>query len=268
MSRCCSLFSLVTRKSLMPHLSDGLARSASRSGRAGTLDSSTTHHSSRNYQQVAIQSVARQVAPVTLQAPKRIPRKTSLNSDALTGEWLVPGSPRYAVRMPTHRARPRYLEPGHGEPLSAPLTLHRSQQEGAVGLEYSLMMAAYLSAVVQELRAEQRAVDRAELAEAMAWWTTDYGVTRVQTGLRGKMPATLIPHVLEVVLTCHREHAEPSEIAKRFNTSVAWVYSKIDLCMRIAGYHSVTCACTPCVVRRKQQRVQEHEEPRQQAESA
>jgi len=186
-----------------------------------------------------------------LQAPKR---KTSLNTDALTGQWLQPGLPTYVVSVPMKRQRPRYLEAGNGETIAAPMTLHRNQQEGAVGLEYSLMMLAYLNALVDELRRERRMVDRAALAEALAWWKTDYGVGRVRAGLLAKWPGhhETALQVLEIVLVCHREQAEPAVIATRYGKSGAWVYDKIDLCMRIAGYHRQACGCAKCAARKAQ----------------
>ena len=110
-----------------------------------------------------------------LQAPKRRPRC------ALTGVPIADGDVVLVIGQGTvKRKRPRYLERAEdADVVAAPVTIHRNRQEGAVGLEYSLMMSAYFAAAEDEARREQRAFDRAELEEALKWWTTPYGRNRI-----------------------------------------------------------------------------------------
>lgn len=191
-----------------------------------------------------------------LQAPKRIPRC------ALTGVPIAPGDLVYVYGVgQVKRRKPRYLESAaDAGVVAAPLTLHRHVTEG-VGLEYSVFMAAYLNALLDELRREKREANELELLSALAWWDVErngqYGKNRVYAGLQRLMPKATALDVLEIVMTCHQEQAEPSAIAVRYGKSAAWVYDKLDLCMRIAGYHRDTCACPKCVMRKQQRQTRE-----------
>ena len=164
---------------------------------------------------------------MALQAPKRIPR------DCLTGAPLRAGLPIYLMSVPMKQQRPRYLE-ATGDTVSAPLTLHRNvtDEGGLGGLIYAAMMAKYLGLAVAE---QQSAQARAEHLEMIAWWRSAYGVRRVTEGLLQRLPAKAAQHVLEVVMTCHREQADPLAIAERFGHSEQWVLGKIDWCMKLAN---------------------------------
>lgn len=192
---------------------------------------------------------------MTLQAPRR---KTSKNSDALTGEWLVPGSPRFVVntsdtekqrveRVHYYRARTSRIEPT-GDVVTAPVALHRHETDagGLGGLVYTVMMLQYL-------RYASEAQTRAEQFELIAWWQTPYGRERVRRGLERKLPAESARQVLEIVLTCHQEQADPALIAERFHHSEGWVRGKIDWCMRLALGHRETCQCATCAQRATRQ---------------
>lgn len=169
-----------------------------------------------------------------LQAPKRRPRC------ALTG---VPVGPRDVVMTldsPTHRQKPRYLEPGNGDPLSAPQTLHRSVQDGAVGLAYAVMMARYLEIGLAEQRTSLSLAERIAL---IAWWDSEYGVRRVRRQmlvlLREKMndvdAEAKADHIITVVVACHREQADPDEIGARYGHDGDWIRHSVDWCMRLAN---------------------------------
>ena len=161
-----------------------------------------------------------------LQAPKRRPRCV------LTG---VPVGPRDVVVVldtPTHRQKPRYLEPGNGDPLSAPQTLHRSVQDGAVGLAYAVMMARYLELAVAEQRAELSAAERLAL---IAWWDTEYGVTRVRRGLCERLSDADADTLITAVVACHREQADPDELGPRYGHDGAWIRAGVKWTFRLAN---------------------------------
>ncbi len=162
-----------------------------------------------------------------LQTPKRIPSHLRC---ALTGVPIRRGDVVLVIGAgTTKRTTPRYLEPV-GDIVSAPQTLHKSAWRGGtegVGLAYSVLMAQYLALVGSEIAAEDR-------RDVLAWWRSDYGIRRVREGLLEKLPDYAANHVLEVVLTCHREEADPADIAARFQHSEQWVLGKIDWCMRLA----------------------------------
>ena len=193
---------------------------------------------------------------MTLISPKR---KTALNSDALTGEWLVPGSPRFVVhpqdtdkrvveRVHYYRARQTRTEPT-GDVVSAPIALHRHETDagGLGGLVYTVMMLQYL-------RYASDAQTRAEQLALIAWWRSDYGRQRVLRGVYDRMAqrfpreqaAKEAERVLEVVLACHEEAADPAVIAERYGRSEAWVRGNVDWCMRIAVRHRQSCQCETC----------------------
>jgi hypothetical protein len=174
-----------------------------------------------------------------LQAPKRIRRC------ALTGAPLVSDSLKLAVaEAPMKRRKPGYLETvADAGAIAAPLTLHRHETEG-VGLAYAVMMSQYLRyAVDTQTHAERLAL--------IAWWQSDYGINRVRMGLLKRLPEASVKHALEVVLTCHREQADPADIAERFQHSEHWVRAKIDWCMHIAQFHRERCGCLTCQNRRR-----------------
>ena len=177
---------------------------------------------------------------MTLQAPKRRPRC------ALTGVPIADGDVVMLVgRGMAKRRRPRYLERAdEADTVEPPLTLHRNETEagGLGGLIYHAMMARYLG---HALTAEQAA----ERLELLAWWHSDYGRNRVRLGLLKRLPEQSVAHVLEVVMTCHREQADPAEIAERFGHSEQWLRGKIDWCMHLAQFHRDACQCVTCQLR-------------------
>lgn len=180
---------------------------------------------------------------MTLVAPKRIPR------DCLTGQPLRAGLPTFVIHVPVHRQRARYLEPS-GDVVSAPISLHRRETEG-VGLTYAVLMAQYLHLSVAE---QQSAQARAEHLAMIAWWRNEYGIRRVLAGLSERLPMDAAKHVLEVVLTCHQEEADPAAIAERFGHSERWVLDRVRLCMRLAHWHRRRCTCESCEQRREHSR--------------
>lgn len=186
--------------------------------------------------------------PVAVQTGKR---KTVLNSDSLTGQYLEAGRPTYIVATPdtVKRRKPRYLE-ADGDLVHAPLVIHRHAVEGRLGgLEYSAVMSAYFAGAEDELRREKRAIDRAALEDAMKWWTTPYGRDRVRRGLLRKYDDATARNAFEMVLTYHREQADLAVIAVRFKTTAKTVEKLVDDCMKIAGYHRKGCGCEKCSVR-------------------
>ena len=161
-----------------------------------------------------------------LQAPKRRPRCV------LTG---VPVGPRDVVMTldsPTHRQKPRYLEPGNGDPLSAPQTLHRSVQDGAVGLAYAVMMARYLELAVAEQRASLSLQERLEL---VAWWDSEYGVKRVRRGLVERLSDADADAIITAVIACHKERGDPDEVAARYGHDGQWMCQAVDWTFRLAN---------------------------------
>ena len=175
-----------------------------------------------------------------LQAPKRRPRC------ALTGAPLVYDSEKRTVSgTPLKMTKPRYLEPT-GDAISAPVTLHRHETEG-VGLAYAVMMARYLSQAHSE-------GERREQLALLAWWHSSYGQRRVLSGLLMRLPESAARHTLEVVMTCHREQADPADIAERFGHSEQWVRAKVDWCMHLAQFHRAECQCMSCAARSEQRR--------------
>lgn len=190
---------------------------------------------------------------MTLVAPKR--RKTALNSDSLTGQFLEAGRPTYIEATPdsVKRTPPRYLEAKGGE-LHPPTALHRNVTDagGLGGLIYTAMMLQYL-------RYATDAQTRTEQLELISWWQSEYGVRRVYNGLYVRM-AQRFPHdqdgqeraakeaqnILEAVLTCHREQADPADVAERFHRTEQWLRGNIDWCMRIAVRHRQSCQCETC----------------------
>lgn len=184
-----------------------------------------------------------------LVAPKR--RKTALNSDALTGQWLEARLPTYIVATPdtAKRRKPRYLE-AEGDLVHAPLAMHRHTIEGRLGgLEYSAVMSAYFAGAEDELRREKREIDRAALEDAMKWWTTPYGRGRVLRGLERKIGYEAAHTAFKMVLAYHREQADLADIARRFQSTTNTVEKAVDDCMKIAGYHRKGCQCEKCSVR-------------------
>jgi len=181
------------------------------------------------------------------------PGKRAQTADSLTGTVIrrsAVGAVVVVEQTPAHRRAPGYRE-ADGDLVAAPLVLHRHEVEGILGgLEYSVFMASYLNAMTAEMRAEKRVADRASMLEALAWWNDDYGKDRVKRELVRMLGEEKAQAAFEVALTCHQEQAEPSDIARRFGKSAAWVYDKLDLCMRVAGYHQQNCQCAPCVARK------------------
>ena len=172
-------------------------------------------------------------------------RKTVLNSDSLTGQFLEAGRPTYVVATPdsVKKTPPRYLEATGGE-LHPPTALHRNvtDEGGLGGLVYTVMMLQYL-------RYATDAQSRAEQLELISWWRSDYGRRRVMRGLERKIGAERARHTLEVVLACHQEQADPADIAERFSHSVSWVCGRIDWCMKLALGHRTDCQCATCEAR-------------------
>src|SRR5690242_18252465 len=152
-----------------------------------------------------------------LQAPKRRPRCI------LTGAPVGPHDAVAILRIPSHRRKPGYLEAGNGEPLAAPQTLHRSVQDGAVGLAYAVMMARYLELAVAEQRT---ALSLRERLELIAWWDYDadggYGIRRVRRGLLERVDEAEADAIITAVVATHREQADPDEIGPRYGHDGAW----------------------------------------------
>lgn len=161
-----------------------------------------------------------------LQAPKRRPRC------ALTGVPVAAGDVVMTLDSPTHRQRPRYLEPGNGDPLSAPQTLHRSVQDGAVGLAYAVMMARYLEIGLAEQRT---ALSLAERIALIAWWDTEYGVTRVWRGLCERYSEPDANEIIAAVVAVHREQADPDEIGPRLGHDGQWIRDRVRYCQWYAN---------------------------------
>lgn len=179
---------------------------------------------------------------MTLVAPRKIRRC------ALTGAPLTSDSLKLVVaEPPLVRRRPGYLETvADAGAIAAPLTLHRHETEG-VGLAYAVMMARYLS----HAHSEQ---ERREQMALLAWWQSSYGQRRVFSGLLLRLPESAAKHTLEVVMTCHREQADPADIAERFGHSEQWVRAKVDWCMHLAQFHRTECQCMSCAARSEQRR--------------
>lgn len=165
---------------------------------------------------------------MTLQAPKRRARCR------LTGTPIAPGAALYAQSEPQHRGKRPYLQ-AEGEMVSAPQTLHRRAQEGAVGLAYAVMMARYLELAVAE---QKSALSLAERLALIAWWDSAYGVRRVRRGLCERLSEADADQVLLAVIACHREQADPDEIGPRYGHDGDWMRDRIDYCMRLANRRS------------------------------
>ena len=161
-----------------------------------------------------------------LQAPKRRPRCV------LTGVPVGPHDAVAILRTSYHRQKPRYLEPGNGDPLAAPQTLHRSVQDGAVGLAYAVMMARYLELAVSERRAELSAAERLAL---IAWWDTEYGVKRVWRGLCERYCEPDANEIIAAVVAVHREQADPDEIGPRLGHDGQWIRDRVRYCQWYAN---------------------------------
>lgn len=182
---------------------------------------------------------------MTLIALKRIARC------ALTGAPLTSDSLKLHVpEPPLKRRKPGYLETrADAGAIGAPLTLHRSQQEGAVGLEYSVMMAQYLNLSLLAQLSEQQ---RREHLDMVAWWRSDYGIyRRVLPGLVQRFGEDEAQHILLVVMECHREEGDPDVIGKRYGHSAEWVERNVHQCMRLANWHHKGCGCATCTSRKQ-----------------
>ena len=161
-----------------------------------------------------------------LQAPKRRPRCV------LTGVPVGPHDAVAILRTSYHRQKPRYLEPGNGDPLAAPQTLHRSVQDGAVGLAYAVMMARYLELAVAE---QQTALSLRERLELIAWWESEYGVKRVRRGLCERVADADADAILTAVVATHREQADPDEIGPRYGHDGNWIREQVRWTFRLAN---------------------------------
>lgn len=173
---------------------------------------------------------------MTLVAPRRLPGTSRSARRAerctLTGAPVGPGDAVMTLDSPTHRQKPRYLEPGNGDPLAAPQTLHRHAMDGRVGLAYAVMMARYLEMGMSEQKAALSLQERLEL---VAWWDSEYGVKRVRRGLVERLSDEDADAIITAVVACHKEQADPDEIGPRYGHDGAWIRRRVDWCMRLAN---------------------------------
>lgn len=129
------------------------------------------------------------------------------------------------------RIKPGYLQ-ATGDLLSPPITLHRNQMDGRVGLAYAVMMAKYLDI---GLRDQRDALSLAERTALVAWWDNEYGVTRVRRGLCERLSEGDADATIAAVVACHREQADPDEIGPRFGHDGAWIRERVDWTFRLAN---------------------------------
>lgn len=117
---------------------------------------------------------------------------------------------------------------------TAPSTLNVHPFHGGtegVGLAFTSLMTRYLNAVMRQLGVTQRR----ELSE---WWESDYGINRVRASLNKAYSHGKAAKILDMVLICAREEADPVDVALDNYQSVAWLTRKIALCQWLADKRS------------------------------
>lgn len=140
--------------------------------------------------------------------PKAPPRKTVLNTDVLTGDYLDPAHVHFFKRMPdVDESRP---EPAR-QPI--PYTLH-SARETAVGKDWSPAFSRYMAPVLPRLIAEERRM-------WVCWWDVEYVV--------GRLVKYLGKETVSATILVLRDDWSVRQVAHHVSRSDAWVCRQITI---------------------------------------
>lgn len=158
--------------------------------------------------------------------PAQVPSysRCMLIGDPIRADALV-----YRVHVPVKVTGYEYRSPDPNV-IAAPATLNVHPFHGGtegVGLAFSGLMQRYLAAVMRDLGVRSRR----ELSE---WWESDYGVNRVSAGLRLMFSPQRAKQVLDMVMVCAREEADPVEVAIQNHQTIDWFARIIARCQFLA----------------------------------
>lgn len=146
--------------------------------------------------------------PRQLNAP---PRKTVLNTDALTGDYLDP-------TLPT-----RYLDGDTSRPVHvrAPIpTRINTRRETAVGPDWAPEFARYMKTVLPRIVAEEESL-------WLSWWDIEY--------VRNRLLKRLGKTTVMVALASLRDGDDTNQIARDWKQTPAWVRRQISITVKLAA---------------------------------